>query len=392
MVLEKSFIVELFTKIFIGLEKIFCRRAPNNYGWTELYVITRCIISLLVLIISSYIDINNYVKIFFLLLSIWFIIDIFVYQINVLLFHRIHYNNPPMKNYVRTFILVIFNYFTIILFYANLYLLLQSHFSVQIGGNGLESISSVYFSTVTMATLGYGDIIPADWIGRIVNMSHTILGVFFNLVILGSIVSLLPSPGEVDSMKKETEKPEKEHNKSIEKRIEKLENDSKIRENLMVILAIISVLAACFSAYSAWSIDQKTPDLFESELCFLAENRTIETINESYFNVSFLINNSGVKAGQDVAVQFIINEPYSIVDYGYSFERERLYNEYRSKNNTENSIIFKFDSIARNNVTLYIVLKSNGGFIPSSLDEVFYSGVLWESDIIQGYLIEKEEI
>ncbi len=189
--------------------------------------------------------------------------------------------------------------------------------------------------------------------------------------------------------------------KTNKERIGDLETDVKtLQQNstpkwaviLSVCFSIVSLLIAGVSAYSAWSIDQKTPDLFESELSFLSENRTIETVNESYFNVSFLINNSGMKAGQDVYAQFMINESYSIVDYGYSFERDYIFNQYKNKSSSENSIIFQFDSIARNNVSLYILLESNDGLIPSLLDDIFDSGVLWESNIIQSYLIEKNDV
>ncbi len=78
--------------------------------------------------------------------------------------------------------------FWFIFFYGVLYYLLPA--GVYVGGDkatNLSFIDSLYFSTITFTTLGYGDILPISWIGKLLVMSEVLLG--FSM--LGLLVAIL---------------------------------------------------------------------------------------------------------------------------------------------------------------------------------------------------------
>jgi hypothetical protein len=54
--------------------------------------------------------------------------------------------------------------------------------------------SFIYFSFVTMATVGYGDITPLMGMARFVTILEIILGQLWTLLILGIVLSRLNSP------------------------------------------------------------------------------------------------------------------------------------------------------------------------------------------------------
>ena len=61
----------------------------------------------------------------------------------------------------------------------------------------LRPLEAVYFSFVTIATLGYGDLHPAGrcaWRGQLVVMTELAAGVFFLAVVVGAVVAWTPRP------------------------------------------------------------------------------------------------------------------------------------------------------------------------------------------------------
>lgn len=157
-----------------------------------------------------------------------------------------------------------------------------------------------------------------------------------------------------------------------------------------VIFSIVSLFVAGISAYSAWSINQKTPDFVSSDIKFLDTKKEVLPLNNTFFNVSFLLNNSGKKAGQDITVQLDIDKNFSIINTDYYFDNENsLFNLFSYKKIVDNTIIYRFDSIACNNVSLYFIAKRNMPVEVSFIDDIVDSGIVWESNIIKDYLIEK---
>ncbi|SPD72166.1 membrane hypothetical protein [uncultured Desulfobacterium sp.] len=53
----------------------------------------------------------------------------------------------------------------------------------------------VYFSFVTMFTLGYGDIVPISWLAKLLSITELVFGLQFLFIGLGQIVGAAQSPG-----------------------------------------------------------------------------------------------------------------------------------------------------------------------------------------------------
>ena len=60
--------------------------------------------------------------------------------------------------------------------------------------NNLEDISGdmIYFSFVTLTTLGFGDILPVHKVAKVVVMFETVLGVLYIAILIGHLVGLKP--------------------------------------------------------------------------------------------------------------------------------------------------------------------------------------------------------
>jgi hypothetical protein len=54
----------------------------------------------------------------------------------------------------------------------------------------------IYYSSVTMSTLGYGDITPVGRISRTLTWVQAVTGLFYVAVVIAWLVSALPRPGE----------------------------------------------------------------------------------------------------------------------------------------------------------------------------------------------------
>ena len=64
----------------------------------------------------------------------------------------------------------------------------------------------IYFSFVTMATLGYGDITPLGRVPRTLAWIQSVTGQFYVAVVIAWLVSALPRPGN-DTMRLGSFKP-----------------------------------------------------------------------------------------------------------------------------------------------------------------------------------------
>ena len=93
-----------------------------------------------------------------------------------------------LRSLNRTLVLLILNYFEIIIGFASVYLRTQS-----IGYAGslkpiVSRIEALYFSTVTITTLGYGDLQPISSLGRILAMVETIMGILLLVLVVSTFL------------------------------------------------------------------------------------------------------------------------------------------------------------------------------------------------------------
>jgi hypothetical protein len=129
------------------------------------------------------------------------VFEIVVYQTNVLFFDGYGKANTAepyrLRSYRRIVILSLHNYAEIIFWFAAAYSYWRNLFGLHSSKLG-SFIGSTYYSLVTMATLGYGDISPDNDCGRMIVLFHVAVAVFMTILILARLVSYLPVPQTMD--------------------------------------------------------------------------------------------------------------------------------------------------------------------------------------------------
>ena len=61
------------------------------------------------------------------------------------------------------------------------------------GGATLDGFSAIYFSFITLSTVGYGDIAPVSRVARMLAMTEAITGLFYVAVLISRLVSVYSS-------------------------------------------------------------------------------------------------------------------------------------------------------------------------------------------------------
>jgi len=176
--LQKITLFSIIKHIISGTSETFLRQ-----GDLEFWSLFNLAISVVFLWIYSIYN-NQCLGNIFLGYAIWRIFEILVFTINYCLLSA---QIIPVKH---TLILSLINITEIIfwfsIFYQRFFYLFKSEFVC------LNSfIASIYFSVVTMTTLGYGDIIPIKDISRIAIIIQSLIGIFFAIIIISSLVSAI---------------------------------------------------------------------------------------------------------------------------------------------------------------------------------------------------------
>jgi hypothetical protein len=129
----------------------------------------------------------------------WVVIDTLITHTSISFINRFP------ANPLRSGIFALFSLFTIIVAFAVFFVLANSGFTDK--AESAESILSlfraVYFSFVTITTLGYGDIVPLGgtfmgYIAQLLVMLELVVGLYFLLIILATVASWGNSPPSID--------------------------------------------------------------------------------------------------------------------------------------------------------------------------------------------------
>ncbi|OAQ41738.1 hypothetical protein A5893_01085 [Pedobacter psychrophilus] len=147
------------------IDEIFkSKGALNRKLIVEFYVVLKIIFPILILCYGWY---DN---IYVISLSVYLLIETYIY-----LFSKIFLEVQHLKGAnIRTLLLLVINYFESGLTFAGIYM----------AGNYLNmhmesAIEAVYFSFITSATVGYGDIFPVTNTGRILAMIQIFSSISF---------------------------------------------------------------------------------------------------------------------------------------------------------------------------------------------------------------------
>ncbi|MHC4744339.1 MAG: potassium channel family protein [Planctomycetota bacterium] len=177
------------------------KREEKGYALTEWFVLFDLALAIVFWFLYSRFTGGPRIRIVYYL-SFWFAVgrlyEMVVYHVNVVLFHG--YNSArqreelhQLRGYRRMVVCLLTNYVEALFWFAVLYQMFQSSFSSgPICPN--SRIGSLYYSVITMTTLGYGDIRPIGNAGATICMLQTLVGMFLVIVMLAAFIRLLPKP------------------------------------------------------------------------------------------------------------------------------------------------------------------------------------------------------
>lgn len=111
---------------------------------------------------------------------------------------RLHYE---LLSYRRSIFLAVLLYLEILIWFAVLYRLNAAAFATD--GMALsQPLKALYYSTVTMTTLGYGDVHAQRQVGFCLVTTQALIGVFMTVLIFARIVTYLPRPNTADTVER----------------------------------------------------------------------------------------------------------------------------------------------------------------------------------------------
>lgn len=119
--------------------------------------------------------------------------------VDILLVHtHIAFVRRSTADPLRTTVLALFSFAQLALAYAVLYALIGSQFQPP-----LHAVRAIYFSFVTVSTLGYGDIKPLDeaWLAQSMVVAELVLGLYFLAVVVAIVTSWANTPPGLQKLK-----------------------------------------------------------------------------------------------------------------------------------------------------------------------------------------------
>jgi Ion channel len=125
---------------------------------------------------------------------------LYIATTNFFTLSKVNKQNIPLKvsflfkniNDMNIYFLYFLCYVVIILFFGNLYFLIgvwSNNAYCLVTSERMDMLNSIYFSTITAGTVGYGDIYPLKNIVKIIVCIEIVVSYTFTLIILSKLVS-----------------------------------------------------------------------------------------------------------------------------------------------------------------------------------------------------------
>lgn len=204
-----SFIVEFWSRVFEKLSYISTftivraafPKAARTYGFVDAWVLAHLFLSVASVFVVAF---DDFWWISFLLVMYGSVrvVEITVYQINVLLFDEYRARKQKaeysVRGYRRLVLLLLHNYFEIVFWFSCSYIFFAESFIYKWSGGYRNAPGAVYSSFIAMSTFGEFNLTPKDVFGAIIIFLQSICGLFMTLLSLARFISLLPSPATMD--------------------------------------------------------------------------------------------------------------------------------------------------------------------------------------------------
>lgn len=181
--LERSFMTCLvFTRSLslLHIARVLCKCMSGSVI-SELYVVVWFVLVLSLWILHDWVTVWVAIA-----LVAYRLVDGLNYRLCIVFVDR-YKQGWGLRSLNRSLILLFINYLEIVFGFAVLYLGTAS-----IGNRGIPvagRLNALYFSVVTVTTLGYGDMTPLDATGRILTATETIVGFVLVVLVMGSFLT-----------------------------------------------------------------------------------------------------------------------------------------------------------------------------------------------------------
>ncbi len=183
-VLERCFMSCLIVLRSFSLFHIagFLRNFISGSIISEFYVVFWFFILLAILTFNSY-----FAPWLAILLVCYRLVDGLNYRLCIIFVDR-YKKDWGLRSLNRSLVLLFINYLEIIVGFATLYLLTNS-IGYESGVSLSSRLDALYFSVITITTLGYGDIKPILQIGKWLSITETIMGFILIVLVIGSFLT-----------------------------------------------------------------------------------------------------------------------------------------------------------------------------------------------------------
>lgn len=187
--------------IYAYLERMFHRDRSKDIDTAGVYIIASLFLTIILMLVYCFIP---WISLFWFflkaillsvcfLLSFYRLLDIFMYYFNTIIFEQ-ERGDIFVANCSRTFFYAILNFIEIILYFAVINFNLRFLDILRFKGITQHSfLDSLYFTIVTVITLGYGDIRPEtswDKLFVLTQLGYTSIILFFIIPIFASVIRL----------------------------------------------------------------------------------------------------------------------------------------------------------------------------------------------------------
>jgi hypothetical protein len=206
--MSDSFIVGFWQKIFHYLRYVsvfqYVRMIPGikgSHAFVEKWVLGNLVVSLLTMVLLQLEVVPHWLAWIILVYSFTRVLEIFVYQVNVLLFDPYLSSNYQVKSYRRSVVLLIHNYIEVVLWYATSYMVLSKNLDIVISKGSMAD--TLFFSFVTMVTFGSNSLTSFQHFAQAIIFTQAVIGLFMTIVSLARFIGLLPKPGTTDQLEKD---------------------------------------------------------------------------------------------------------------------------------------------------------------------------------------------
>ncbi len=165
---------------------------PTECWIYDLYVIVWLLVSSSMLLCAGVASSISVLRLSIAAIACWRIMEILHIAASILLFRRFRRSDTYTVVSARRALLInALNYFELIALFGALYAtVLCQHLRPVID----TSMAALYFSTVTMTTLGYGDYLPITGAARLTALLQSVIGILFIALFLGRVIALLAQP------------------------------------------------------------------------------------------------------------------------------------------------------------------------------------------------------